>query len=340
MSLLEVRGLNVTIPLGKNELHPVRDVSLSVSRGETVCIVGESGSGKSLTAFAIAGLLPLAAQRSADKIMVCGESLADAEPARMRAVRGSRLGFIFQDPMTSLNPVMTIGRQLVEVFVEHRRGDRGAARRRALELLDRVGIPFPQMRYKQYPHELSGGLRQRCMIAMALMCSPELLIADEPTTALDVTTQAQILLLLAELQREMGMGIVLITHDLGVVSAIADRVYVMYAGQVVESGTATALFENPRHPYLLGLLSCVPVPGVHPRGAALSTIPGTVPIVTTSIKGCAFRERCARPAAVCANVDPELAGTEEGRSYRCHFPAASAGRAKALHGAVAEGRSK
>jgi peptide/nickel transport system ATP-binding protein len=340
MSLLEVRGLNVKIPLGKNELHPVRDVSLTVGRGETACIVGESGSGKSLTAFAIAGLLPRAAQRSADKIMVCGESFADADPPRLRAVRGSRLGFIFQDPMTSLNPVMTIGRQLVEVFLEHRRGNRDVARQRALELLDRVGIPFPSMRYKQYPHQLSGGLRQRCMIAMALMCSPELLIADEPTTALDVTTQAQILVLLAELQRELGMGIVLITHDLGVVSAIADRVYVMYAGQVVESVTAASLLASPSHPYLRGLLSCVPVPGIHPRGTALSTIPGTVPIVTSSIEGCAFRERCAWPADLCASVAPGLTDTAEGRSCRCHFPDGATARAKVLHGAVAEGRSK
>jgi peptide/nickel transport system ATP-binding protein len=237
----------------------------------------------------------------------------------MSLLRGDRMAMIFQEPMTSLNPAYTIGSQMAEVFTRHRGGSRRAALDRAAALLGRVGITAPGMRLGQFPHQLSGGLRQRVMIAMALMCDPELLIADEPTTALDVTVQAQILRLLAELQRDLGLAILLITHDLGIVARIADRVSVMYAGEVVESAPTEALFADPSHPYTRGLLDCVPVPGKVKPGDPLGSIPGTVPRIQPGFAGCGFRDRCAQAAPECAGTVPrqQAAGAHE---FLCRLP--------------------
>src|SRR5206468_2937128 len=248
------------------------------------------------------GLLPKAARRSARQLRFIGEDLAQAKPGRVNALRGDRMAMIPQEPMTALNPAYTIGDQLMEAHLHHRRAGVAAARARAIELLGKVGIASAEQRLRQYPHQLSGGLRQRVMIAMALMCGPELLIADEPSTALDVTIQAQILRLLAELQQELGIAMVLITHDLGVVARIAQRVAVMYAGEVVEEGTAAEIFSAPRHPYTRGLLECIPVPGRTAPGSRLGSIPGVVPSLAGELRGCSFRERCAHAQAACTQA--------------------------------------
>jgi peptide/nickel transport system ATP-binding protein len=314
--LLEVRDLRIDIPMGNGTLHAVRGIDVDVNRGETLCIVGESGCGKSLTSLGIMGLLPRKARRTAKHIAFNGEDLAAADASRMNRIRGDRMSMVFQEPMTALNPCITIGEQLAEVLKFHRKAKSAEARDRAVFLLDRVGIPAAGQRLSQYPHQLSGGLRQRVMIAMALMCGPDLVIADEPTTALDVTIQAQILLLLRELQRELHMGLLLITHDLGIVARVADRVSVMYAGQIVESGTAAELFANPSHPYTRGLLACVPVPG-RARGAPLGVIPGSVPSLVGDIRGCAFRERCDLAIGTCAEVSPAATELSPARTVRC-----------------------
>ena len=304
--VLDVQGLSVDIRTGRGTLHAVRDVSLQARRGETFCIVGESGCGKSITSLAIMGLLPKAARRSARRLDFLGEDLVRARESRINALRGSRMAMIFQEPMTALNPAYTIGNQLMEPYLHHRGSSAEEARARAIDLLGKVGIAAAGGRLDQYPHQLSGGLRQRVMIAMALMCEPELLIADEPSTALDVTIQAQILRLLADLQREMGIAMVLITHDLGVVARIADRVGVMYAGEMVEQGPAAEVFARPRHPYTRGLIDCIPVPGRTPPGGRLGTIPGVVPSLVGDFKGCAFRDRCPHAQPVCAQPVPVL----------------------------------
>jgi peptide/nickel transport system ATP-binding protein len=247
----------------------------------------------------------------------------------MGKLRGDSLAMIFQEPMTSLNPAYTVGSQMAEVFVRHRGASRAAALERAAFLLGRVGITAPGMRLAQYPHQLSGGLRQRVMIAMALMCEPKLLIADEPTTALDVTVQAQILRLLQELQGELGLGILLITHDLGIVARMAQRVSVMYAGRVVESGPVAELFGQPTHPYTHGLLACVPVPGKVGRGDPLGSIPGTVPKIGPGFAGCAFRERCAQAMPQCAAGEVPAQERLAGHRYACHLPADWTARAAA-----------
>jgi oligopeptide/dipeptide ABC transporter ATP-binding protein len=231
------------------------------------------------------------------------------------------MAMIFQEPMTSLNPAYTVGSQMAEVYVRHRGGSKAAALDRAAHLLGRVGITAPGMRLAQYPHQLSGGLRQRVMIAMALMCDPKLLIADEPTTALDVTVQAQILRLLQELQQELGLAILLITHDLGIVARMAHRVSVMYAGRVVESGPAAELFGQPTHPYTHGLLACVPVPGKIARGEPLGSIPGTVPKIGPGYSGCAFRERCSQAMPACAGGEVPMRDRAAGHRYECHLGA-------------------
>jgi peptide/nickel transport system ATP-binding protein len=238
----------------------------------------------------------------------------------MARLRGDKLAMIFQEPMTSLNPAYTIGSQMAEVLERHRGVSRAKALDRAAELLGRVGITAPGMRLKQYPHQLSGGLRQRVMISMALMCDPELLIADEPTTALDVTVQAQILRLLQTLQRELGLALLLITHDLGIVARMADRVSVMYAGEVVESATSEALFAAPTHPYTRGLLRCIPVPGSVRRGEPLGSIPGVVPRIAPDFTGCAFRDRCEHAIAACARDVPRQSAAT-GHDYLCRLPA-------------------
>ncbi len=330
-SLLEVKDLHVDIPTPSGMLHAVRGIDLSLEAGETLCLVGESGCGKSLTALALMGLLPAAALRRAGRLSLEGEDLLAATERRMSDLRGNRIGMIFQEPMTSLNPAWTVGNQLEEVWLRHKggRGGRGSgwrsgaarreARERAVHLLDRVGITAAASRLRQYPHELSGGLRQRVMIAMTLMCGPALILADEPTTALDVTVQAQILHLLKDLQRELKMGMVLITHDLGIVARVADRVAVMYAGQVVEQARARQLFANPLHPYTRGLLECIPVPGKVRPGEPLGTIPGLVPSPVGELRGCQFRNRCALAEEACAATEFQLRAVEGGTSLRCRL---------------------
>jgi peptide/nickel transport system ATP-binding protein len=298
-NLLEVEDLSVDIAMPRGTLHAVRNVSLAIRHGETLCIVGESGCGKSMTALAIMGLLPRSARLSGRRLSFSGENLLTASQHHLRELRGNRITMIFQEPMTALNPAYTVGNLLIEVHRRHKGSSFRAARNRALDLLQETGIANPGSRLHQYPHELSGGLRQRIMIAMALMCAPDLLIADEPTTALDVTIQAQILRLLTDLQRRFGIALILITHDLGIVARIADRVAVMYAGEIVESGPASAVFANPCHPYTRGLIDCLPIPGKSIPGEQLSAIPGQVPSLIGDIAGCAFHPRCLHGQDIC-----------------------------------------
>ena len=316
MALLEVEKLSVDIRLSDGILHAVSGVSFSLERGETLAIVGESGSGKSMTSLALMNLLPKRAERCADRLEFDGIDLIKAPESRMRSLRGNRMAMIFQEPMTSLNPSYTIGNQLTEALRCHRSVSVSEARERAVRLLEKVGIPGANRRLNQYPHQLSGGLRQRVMIAMALMCGPDLIIADEPTTALDVTIQAQILHLLAELKKELGMAMILISHDLGVVARVADKIAVMYAGEVVESGAARPLFRTPRHPYTRGLLNCIPVPGRTAPGTPLGAIPGQLPNLIGPQQGCAFRDRCAFAAPECAGDIPFVTVGPEHR-MRC-----------------------
>jgi peptide/nickel transport system ATP-binding protein len=314
-AVLEIADLHVEFG---SSVAAVRGVSLELERGETHCLVGESGCGKSVTALAVMNLLVRSGRRRADHLRFHDTDLLALSERRMANLRGDRLAMIFQEPMTSLNPAYTIGSQMTEVYRRHRGSSRARARERAAELLHRVGISSPGARLGQYPHQLSGGLRQRVMIATALLCEPELLIADEPTTALDVTLQAQILHLLAELQRELGLALLLITHDLGVVARIADRVSVMYAGEIVETAAAAQLFARPRHPYTRGLLASVPVPGKVRRDEPLGSIPGTVPRIAPGFVGCAFRDRCAHALPSCTIFVPtQDAG--EGHAYACRL---------------------
>ena len=301
----------------------VRNASFRVNKGETHCLVGESGCGKSVTSLAIMNLLARNGQRHAKKIMFAGQDMQAYSDRQMEDIRGNRMAMIFQEPMTSLNPSYTIGSQMTEVLRRHHAVSQEHAEGRAIALMTRVGITAPDMRLRQYPHQLSGGLRQRVMIAMALMCEPELLIADEPTTALDVTVQAQILRLLAELKQELGLGILLITHDLGIVARVADHVSVMYAGEVIESARTPELFANPAHPYTRGLIDCVPVPGKIKPGEALGSIPGTVPVMKDGFTGCAFRFRCASAAPQCAHDVPrhDVSATHH---VSCHRPVLTA----------------
>ncbi|RCK50745.1 peptide ABC transporter substrate-binding protein [Thalassospira profundimaris] len=315
-TILSVEDLKVDIPLAGGVLHAVRGIDFDLKRGETLCIVGESGSGKSLTSLAIMGLLPKMAQCRAAKLEFSGIDLSKAKNRQMRSLRGDRMSMIFQEPMTSLNPAYTIGDQLAEALLLHRKVGKKAAEARAVELLEKVGITAAASRLGQYPHQLSGGLRQRVMIAMALMGEPELIIADEPTTALDVTIQAQILRLLVDLQREMNMAMILITHDLGVVARVADKVAIMYAGEVVEAGKSADVFNAPQHPYTRGLLRCIPVPGKTKPGEHLGSIPGIVPSLIGETQGCAFRGRCDVAIGSCAHDIPRRV-SESGHMYRC-----------------------
>ncbi|MGH1464815.1 MAG: ABC transporter ATP-binding protein [Cognatishimia sp.] len=297
---LDIQNLRVSIPTERGLLNAVRGLDLSIEAGKSLCLVGESGCGKSLTAMAIMGLLPKHARVTADKISVTNKDLTNKPVKAWQELRGRDIAVIFQDPMTSLNPTMTVGMQLIE-GVRYREGlSKSDATNRAVDLLERVGIPQAKARLGQYPHEFSGGQRQRVMIAMALMGNPKLLIADEPTTALDVTIQAQILSLLGELQRDLGLSLLLITHDLGVVAAIADEVAVMYAGRIVERAEVDTLFTDPQHPYSVGLLAAIPIPGKTKRGSELQAIPGRVPGLIGEVRGCAFRDRCQHATAICA----------------------------------------
>ncbi len=323
--LLQVRDLRTYFATDRGEARAVDGISFDVREGETVALVGESGCGKSVTALSILRLLPEPPGRllAGSSVQLRGEELTSAAESRLREVRGGEISMIFQEPMTSLNPVFTIGQQVSEAIREHeamstgageRRG--AAARRVAIEWLDRVGIPDPEDRYGYYPHQLSGGMRQRVMIAMALSTRPALLIADEPTTALDVTVQRQILELLASLQTELGTAVLLITHDLGVVAQVADRVMVMYAGQIVEEASAEALFRAPQHPYTEGLLQAVP--DLEERRERLAEIPGNVPRATAWPTGCRFRPRCPYAWSRCRDVpDLRRSGPAEGSSARC-----------------------
>jgi peptide/nickel transport system ATP-binding protein len=315
-ALLRVEDLRVDIPTPTGILHAVRGLDLELAQGETLCLVGESGCGKSMTALALMALLPSNARRSARRIEFGSRDLLAAREGQMSDLRGDRMAMIFQEPMTSLNPAYTVGEQLREVLVRHRKASSAAACERAVFLLEKVGISAAASRLSQYPHQLSGGLRQRVMIAMALMCGPDLIIADEPTTALDVTIQAQILHLLKALQREFRMGLILITHDLGIVARVADRVAVMYAGEVVERASAQALFGAPRHPYTQGLLQCIPVPGRTRPGERLGAIPGLVPTPIGELKGCQFRNRCRHARAECAEA-LAVAGAGPDHEVRC-----------------------
>jgi peptide/nickel transport system ATP-binding protein len=316
--ILTVNNLKIDISVSAGMLHAVQGVSFKVDRGETLCIVGESGCGKSLTSLAIMDLLPSKAIRTATALELDNENILDIAEDKMADIRGNRMGMIFQEPMTSLNPAYTIGNQMEETLIRHRKASREEARDRAVFLLEKVGITAARSRLRQYPHQLSGGLRQRVMIAMTLMCGPDLIIADEPTTALDVTIQAQILLLLAELQKEFDMGLVLITHDLGVVARVADRVAVMYAGQIVEQGSAKQVFENPTHPYTQGLLECIPIPGKTARGNHLGSIPGIVPSLIGEMYCCHFAERCSYASNPCHSAPVDLRpGFTNAHDYRC-----------------------
>ena len=317
--LLGVEGLSVAFDTEQGQRRVVEEASFRVGAGETVGLVGESGCGKSVTAMSIMRLLPSPPARAlAGRILFEGRDLLSLAPEAMRALRGDRIGMVFQEPMTSLNPVLSIGYQIEEVLRLHRKTGRSEARRQALEMLRLVGIGAPERRLDQYPHQLSGGLRQRVMIAIALVCRPQLLIADEPTTALDVTIQAQILDLLRRLKREMGMALLLITHDLGVVAEMCDQVVVMYAGRIVEQARAAELFRRPRHPYTAGLLAAMP--RLVAKGGKLATIPGTVPPPGKRGVGCSFAERCPRMLARCRGERPELTAQGENHTAACWNP--------------------
>ncbi len=317
--LLEVNGLQTSFFLGGREpMVAVDGVGFTVGEGETLAVVGESGSGKSVTALSIMRLLPHRVGRiSGGSIRLRGRDLAGLSEAEMRAIRGKDIGMIFQEPMTSLNPVHTVGAQIAEVLVEHEELSDQEARERAIAMLDTVGISEPARRVDSYPHEMSGGMRQRAMIAMALACRPSLLIADEPTTALDVTIQAQILDLMDELQERLGMAIIFITHDLGVVAQTARRVVVMYAGQVVETGPVAEIFNRPRMPYTAGLVASIPRLGTSRRGGRLQTIPGQVPSLADLGSGCRFSSRCAHVEPACTETSPPLERVSDGHEVRC-----------------------
>ncbi len=315
-ALLQVQDLRICFKVDGGELTAVQGVSFSVEAGRTLGIVGESGCGKSVTSLSIMGLLPKGQGRiAAGSIRFDGVDLTQlAEPA-MRALRGNRIAMIFQEPMTSLNPAFTIGDQLIEAIRCHRGIDAAAARLHAIEMLRRVRIPSPEARIDTYPHKLSGGMRQRVMIAMALACEPQLLIADEPTTALDVTIQAQVLELMRNLRRETAMAIILITHDLGVVAELADDVVVMYAGRVVERASVAALFALPQHPYTIGLLGSIPT--LHVRQERLAAIEGQVPTPMTVLPGCRFAARCPFGDAHCTTAEPPLVEVKPGHLAAC-----------------------
>lgn len=315
-ALLEIRDLHVHFSTYGGVIKAVRGVSLTVQKGETVAIVGESGCGKSVTAQAIMRLLPAHGRITAGSIRFMGREITKLPEREMQRIRGSEIGMIFQDPMTSLNPTMTIGFQIMEPLMKHKGLTRAEARARAIKMLGLVGIPHPEERVDAYPHQFSGGMRQRVMIAIALACDPTLLIADEPTTALDVTIQAQIMELLKELQKQFGTSIMLITHDLGVVAGMADRVLVMYAGQIVEQGTVDQIFYEPRHPYTWGLMRSIPRLD-HPGKRLLTAIPGTPPDLFAPPPGCAFSPRCAHAMRVCHLYQPEHAHCSDHHTAAC-----------------------
>ncbi|CAM5772189.1 ABC transporter ATP-binding protein [Bosea minatitlanensis] len=317
MPLLEIENLSVEFPTSQGTLRAVDRIDLTLEEGEVLGVVGESGSGKSVTMLALMGLVGYPGRVRADKLRFDGRDLLTMSARERRHITGKDVAMIFQEPSTSLNPCFTIGFQLAETLRKHEGMDRKAAKRRAIELLEQVGIPAPESRLTAFPHQLSGGMNQRVMIAMAIACNPRLLIADEPTTALDVTIQAQILELLMSLQRERGMALVLITHNMGVVAETAQRIMVMYAGQIMEERKVDALFADPQHPYSAALLAALPERSEN--ATRLATIPGMVPGLNDRPKGCLFSPRCAYATAHSRNVQPELRAWMDGR-VRCHYP--------------------
>jgi len=321
MALLEVRNLQTHFRTPDGINRAVDGVSFDVEAGQTLAVVGESGCGKSVTAMSILRLIPEPPGKIAGSITFQGRDLLGLTDAEMRKIRGDDIAMVFQEPMTSLNPVLTVGRQIAETIRLHQGLDRKAADKRTAEMLALVGIPEPARRMREYPHQLSGGMRQRVMIAIALACSPKLLIADEPTTALDVTIQAQILELMRDLKRRVGAAIMLITHDLGVVAEVAEHVIVMYAGRKVEEAPVRELFQQPRHPYTRGLLGAVPKLGSSLVGemARLAEIPGIVPNLKQRLSGCVFAERCASATELCRSVAPALDVKAPRHIAACHY---------------------
>lgn len=322
--VLDVRGLKTVFRTRGGEIHAVNSVSFHLKRGEVLGVVGESGSGKSVTMMSLIGLLPSPpAEVREGEVLLGGRDLLKIDIEELRGIRGAKVGFVFQDPMTSLNPVFTVGMQIMEPLRQHLGMDKAQAEKRAAELLELVGIPDAKKRLKSYPHQFSGGMRQRVMIAIALACDPDVLIADEPTTALDVTIQAQILELVKELRKKLGMAIIWITHDLGVIANIADRVMVMYGGQVAEHGPVKDLFARPQHPYTRALLKTIPSISGH-RESRLQVIEGQPPILTRHPTACPFRTRCAHAFDRCERENPvrhsiDGAPVGYGHDVACHW---------------------
>ena len=315
--LLTVRDLAVDLRRRHGVVHAVRGLSYSLDRGEAIGIVGESGSGKTISSLALLGLLPDGISRVVrGSILFAGRDIVGMHDAELRELRGARISMVFQDPLSSLNPVMTIGRQLTEAIRLHLELSTDETRRRAIEMLELVGIPSPERRLGDYPHQFSGGMRQRVMIAMALSCRPDLIVADEPTTALDVTIQAQVLDLLNKLRHELGMAVILISHDLGVVADTTDRIAIMYAGRIVETGPTRQVLSAPRHPYTIGLLQSIP-PLDGARRRELVAIEGAPPDLSVEITGCPFRDRCAWAIPQCAEIDPPLESVAPRHEVAC-----------------------
>jgi oligopeptide/dipeptide ABC transporter ATP-binding protein len=322
MSLLEIADLKVTFDTEDGDVHAVKGISLELEQGEILALCGESGSGKSVTALSVPRLLPPGSTKLSGSVRLAGRELTDLTEKEMREVRGKDVSVVFQEPMTSLNPGFSIGFQIAEVLRRHEGLSRAAARARAVELLDLVGIPAPAQRIKEYPHQLSGGMRQRVMIAIAFACSPQILIADEPTTALDVTIQAGVLDVFRDLRDRLGTAIILITHDLGVVADIADRAVVMYAGRAVEQAPVEELFSRPRHPYTVGLMGAIPSAATTAADGRrrLTEIPGMVPQPFADPDECAFRPRCAYAQDDCAASRPKLTKYGDGHLAACFHP--------------------
>ena len=317
--VLEVSNLHTTFKINKKDYEVLHDISFSINRNETVCVVGESGCGKSVTTLCIMQLLPNNGKIQSGSIKLNDVELTSLNKKQIREYRGSKMGMIFQEPMTALNPLLTIGYQMRETIMLHRHVNKEEAYKIAIDYLNKVGIANPESRLKQYPFQLSGGLRQRILIAMVLSVKPDLVIADEPTTALDVTIQKQVLVLLNQLKSEINAGILFITHDLGVVAEIADRVVVLYAGRKVEEGTTKQIFNNPKHPYTIGLMNAVP--NVDLDDFKIQPIPGTFPNITEEIQGCRFNPRCprAKECKKCFESAPEMIEIEKGHYVACHL---------------------
>ena len=319
-SLLDILNLKTYFQVRGGLLKAVDDVSLSLGQGQTLGLVGESGCGKSVTASSVMGLVPMPPGYIAGgEILFDGIDLLKLPESKMRKIRGNKISMIFQEPMTSLNPVFTVGDQVGEVIRLHKKHTRQETREMVIDAFRQVGIPAPETRFREYPHQMSGGMRQRVVIAMALACDPKLMIADEPTTALDVTIQAQILELMNKLKNETGASILFITHDLGVIAEMAQRVAVMYAGQLVEEADVEAIFEDPKHPYTRGLLQSIPVLGTKKKQQRLQTISGVVPSLFTLPAGCLFQDRCSERMSICDQVPPQIIDLGNGHTVRCHL---------------------